>query len=51
MRELNISVMPGHGPSNAGVNALTFRASTPCFPGIPKEDVDGRNKSGHDGVP
>jgi hypothetical protein len=42
--------MPGHSPSKTGVNALMFRASTSSFAHRHEQDVDGRNKSGHDGV-
>src|SRR5947207_11614048 len=42
-------VMPGHSPSKTGVNALM-----PGHPRLPcrmirKQDVDGRDKPGHDG--
>ena len=39
--------MPGHSPSKTGVNALMAGASTSLAPH--QQDVDGRDKPGHDG--
>ncbi len=42
------SSWPGSSPSKTGVNALMSRPSTPCLLTPAKEDVDGRDKRGHD---
>jgi hypothetical protein len=42
--------MPAHGRSKNGIASLAYVAGIHVLLFIAKEDVDGRNKSGHDEV-
>jgi hypothetical protein len=46
--EFDRIVMPAHSRSKDGVASLTYVAGIHVLNAAPNEDVDGRNKSGHD---